>query len=310
MVSYKDGYKLEGTRGIASFDDYTELATFKKGSKMPVTVGMTAEYNSIESVGAALTITKGNQPLDRVSVTTVAIDEIPFYCMLVDKDNWDDTLNEDDEFELTFEFGNKPSMSIYHKLTYGAWIGKGIVLEALDWDMNFGKCLTYQFSGKGMSQEIKTTSFDLTLLSPADLNVYDKLSPFIFNYDDAHSTASFDLTTIGGKMAQSLEPLIGQDGKYQVITDTSKVTQVIQVLFAPNADLSTLYTRLSLATDVPHDFSFTLSSSKLPTKYMKFVGKALLYDIVLDAEAGKADQRVGLFVVDGSFTLKSKGGAL
>jgi hypothetical protein len=310
MVSYKDGYKLETTRGTATFADYIELATFKKGDKMPVSVAMTAEYNALESYGADLAISKGNQPLDRVTVQAIALDEIPFYCMLVDVDTWDETLNEDDEFELTFEHGNKPSMSIYHKLTHGAWVGKGIVLESLDWDMNFGTALSYQFSGKGMDQELKTTSFDLTLLAPEDTDIYDTLTPFTFNYDDAHSTKTYDMTTCGGKMAQSLEPLLGQSGKYQAIVDTSKVTQIIQVLFAPNIDLSTLFARLDLETDTPHDFGFTIASSKNPEKYMKFTGKALLYDLLLDAQASKADQRVGLFVVDGSFTLKTKGGAL
>lgn len=298
MVVYKDGYKLESTRGTNTLSDFIELACFKNGTKMPIEPSFTCEYNSLESVGSDLGITKGNHPLDRVSINNqIALDEVSFYLML---GNYEEIENE---MVITFSGGNKPSATFYHLMNNRAWVGYGCVIESLDFDFNFGKALSFNYSAKGMSQSIVTN--DLTLTQPADTDVYDTLSLLTFN------GATYDLATIGGKFQQQLEPLLGQAGYYQSITDTSKVTCVLQVLFKPNLDLSALYTLLVAGTDTTHAIEFTLSSSSNPTgKYIRFEANALLYDIVMNTDAGKADQHIGLFVCDGTVKLSCKGGAL
>lgn len=301
MTVYKDGYKAEAVRGTNTLADFIELATYTYDKKMPIEASFTTEYNSLESVGSDLTITKGNHPLDRVTVSTIGIDELPFYWMFGAEE--DGTGDYDGEKVITFSGGDKPSISLYHLMNNRAWVGKGCVLNSLDFDMNFGKALTYKFSAKGMSQEISSTV--LTLGTPTTVTTYNGLSALSFN------SASYDITTIGGKFQQDLQPLLGQGGYYQAITDTSKITGVLQVMFKPDLDLSALYTLLALATDTVHAIEFTISDTTQPTtKYIRIEGNALLYDIVIGTAKGEPDQHVGFFVLDGTTKICSKGGAL
>jgi len=301
MTTFKDGFKAEAVRGTNTVADFIELATYTFDKKMPIDASFTAEYNSLESVGSDLAITKGNHPLDRVTVSTIGIDEMPFYWMYGDVA--DGSGDYTGEKVITFSGGDKPSISLYHLMNNRAWVGKGCVLNSLDFDLNFGKALTYKFSAKGMSQEISSTV--LTLGTPTTLTTYNGLSAFTFN------SVAYDIATIGGKLQQDIQPLLGPSGYYQAITDTGKITGVIQVMFKPELDLSALYTLLALSTDTVHAFECTFTDTTQPTvKYIRIEGNALLYDIITATSKGEPDQHVGFFVLDGSTKVCSKGGAL
>lgn len=301
MATFKDGYKAEAVRGTNTIADFIELATYTYDKKMPIEASFTAEYNSLESVGSDLAITKGNHPLDRVTVSEIGINELPFYWMFGAEE--DGTGDYTGEKVIEFSGGDKPSISLYHWMNNRAWVGKGCVLNSLDFDLNFGKALTYKYSAKGMSQEVSSTS--LTLTTPSTITTYNGLSVFTFN------SATYDIANVGGKFQQDLQPLIGTAGYYQAITDTSKITGVIQVMFKPDLDLSALYTLLALSSDTVHAFEFTISDTTQPTaKYIRIEGNALLYDIVIATNKGEADQHVGFFVLDGTTKVCSKGGAL
>lgn len=236
MATNRDLWLREATIGSNTIHetDMYQFGLISDGSpRRIVDYGDAMKVNEQHQAGVYYpSFSAGNVPNDNITFRFYPVNGIPDYWMLGKS-----TTTTGVHKITNFTAGQRPRITTFTQGDYRKYAAYGNIIGSIDFGwVKRSAGLFCTASGKGLAHGTTVHTPNTPALFPSD---EDK--PFDqFEYFKWNSTA-YGIDGFSVKMGQELATIIGDDGAYQEIVETTgPITRAWQVVFAPGVDVSAI----------------------------------------------------------------------